>query len=435
MSQDTERRARSGGVGDEGFAAFIGIDWADEKHDVYLYDAASGASEASVLRHTPEALTAWATQLAQRYPGRQVAICLEQTRGALVYALMRYEHVVLFPINPVTISRYREAFAPSGSKNDPTDAQLLCELVRIHREKLRVWKPEDAATRELRLLCEDRRKLVDTRTNLLLRVKATLKGYFPQALAWAGVDFTHPLTCDFLLAWPSLAEVQKVREQTVRKFYWAHCVTRPQLLEKRLKEIREAQPLTTDAVIIEAGRLSVQMMMTQVRHLNQAVKVYDARIAAAFKRHPDHDIFASFPAAGPTLGPRLLVAFGADRDRFADCGELQTHSGIAPVIERSGKQVWTHWRWACPTFLRQTFQEYAKSSVVFCGWARACYQRMLERGVKPQAAFRALAFKWQRIMFRCWKDRTLYDEERYLKALQRHGSPVAKALMAFPADA
>jgi len=435
MSQDTAKGSKSDGNGEETFAALIGIDWADEKHDVHLYDVASGASEASVLPHTPEDLVAWATQLAQRYPGRRVAICLEQARGALVYALMRYEHLVLFPINPVTMKRYREAFAPSGSKNDPTDAQLLCELLRMHRDKLRAWKPDDAATRQLQLLCEDRRKLVEMRINLLLRVKATLKGYFPQALTWAGVDLTHPLASDFLLAWPSLADVQKAREQTVRKFYWAHCVTRPQVLEQRLKEIREAQPLTTDSVIIEAGRLSVQMLMTQMRHLNHAVKVYEGRIAAAFKQHPEHDIFASFPGAGPTLAPRLLVAFGSDRDRFAECGELQTHSGIAPVIERSGKQVWTHWRWACPTFLRQTFQEYARSSVVYCGWARTCYDRMLERGMKPQAAFRALAFKWQRIMFRCWKDRMPYNEERYLKAMQKQDSPVVKALMAFPAKA
>lgn len=433
MSQDTKKGLKSGGVGEEAFAAFIGIDWADEKHDVHLYDVASGASEASVLRHTPENLAEWATQLGHRYAGRRVAICLEQTRGALVYALMRYEHLVLFPINPVTAARYREAFAPSGSKNDPADAQLLCELVRMHRDKLRTWKPEEAATRELQLLCEDRRKLVDMRTNILQRVKAVLKGYFPQAITWAGVNLTHPLASDFLLKWPSLADVQKAREQTVRKFYWAHCVRLPQVVDQRLKEIREAQPLTTDTVIVEASRLSVLLLMKQVRQLNQSVKGYDARIAVMFTQHPDHDIFASFPAAGAALAPRLLVAFGADRERFADCGELQTHSGIAPVIERSGKQVWTHWRWACPTFLRQTFQEYARNSVVFCGWARVCYERMLERGMSPQSAFRALAFKWQRIMFRCWKDRTPYDEDRYLKAMQRQESPVVKALMAVPA--
>jgi hypothetical protein len=94
------------------------------------------------------------------------------------------------------------------------------------------------------------------------------------------------------------------------------------------------------------------------------------------------------------------------------------------VVERSGKQEWIHWRWACPKFIRQSFHEFARCSLASSLWAQAYFKQQKERGASPHAAFRALAFKWQRILFRCWQDRVPYDEERYIEALKRNGSPL-----------
>lgn len=94
------------------------------------------------------------------------------------------------------------------------------------------------------------------------------------------------------------------------------------------------------------------------------------------------------------------------------------------MVERSGKQEWIHWRWACPKFIRQSFHEFARCSLASSLWAQAYFKQQKERGGSPHAAFRALAFKWQRILFRCWQDRVPYDEERYIEALKRNGSPL-----------
>jgi hypothetical protein len=146
--------------------------------------------------------------------------------------------------------------------------------------------------------------------------------------------------------------------------------------------------------------------------------------------HPDFFIFQSLPGAGAALAPRLLAALGSQLDRYTSAAEVQRYGGIAPVTERSGKRKWVHFRWASPKFLRQSFHEWAGHSIAQSVWARAYYQRQRERGKEHHAAVRALAFKWIRIVFRCWQDGVAYDETRYLTALAKRGSQLTSALAA-----
>lgn len=120
------------------YAALVGIDWSDAKHDVCLLDCASGRREAAVIKHTPEELDQWADSLRQRYQNQQVAICLEQARGPLVYALLKYDFLTLYPINPKTLAKFREAFTTSRAKDDPGDAAYLANdsaLASISRRR------------------------------------------------------------------------------------------------------------------------------------------------------------------------------------------------------------------------------------------------------------------------------------------------------------
>ena len=416
----------------EEYAALIGLDWAAEKHDVCLWDAATGKSRHRVIEHTPEALADWLAELQACYPGQRLAVCLEQSRGALMYALMGHAFLDLYPINPVTLARYREAFAPSRAKDDPGDARLLAEILRLHRDKLAVWKPDDEQTRTLAFLNEERRKAVNLRTKLVLRLQAALKLYFPQALAWLGADLGTPMACDWLLKWPTLEAAQRSRPQTVRAFFYAHNCRSAAHVESVLAALPAAKPLTTDAAVLAVQPLTVQMLAKQLRLLHGAIVAYERQIAARFRPHPDAFLFENLPGAGPALAPRLLTAFGTDRSRHPTAQDMQAYAGIAPVIERSGKSCWTHWRWNCPKFLRQTFHEFAKSTVIHSAWARAYYEQQKQRGKGHNAAIRSLAFKWIRIIHRCWQTRTPYDEGLYLQALARRGSPLC-ALIAAPA--
>ena len=115
---------------------------------------------------------------------------------------------------------------------------------------------------------------------------------------------------------------------------------------------------------------------------------------------------------------------GTRRDRWTTAAELACFSGIAPVLERSGKSVWIRWRYFCPNFVRQSFHEYAAESIKHSFWARAYYQQQLAKGKTHHAAVRALAYKWIRILWKCWQTSTPYNEVKYLEHLRKKGSPL-----------
>src|ERR671923_2288814 len=164
------------------FAAFIGIDWADAKHDGCLQAAGAAKRECFQLEHTPEAIDAWVTTLRTRFNGHPVAVCLELDKGPLVSALRKYDFLVLFPINPMMLARYRQAFTPSRAKDDPTDAELQLELLLRHRDKLKPLVPQSPEMRALAQLVEHRRRLVADRVRMTNRLTSALKTYFPQVL-------------------------------------------------------------------------------------------------------------------------------------------------------------------------------------------------------------------------------------------------------------
>jgi transposase len=415
-------------------AAFVGLDWADQKHAVTLQEANSEQRQGFTLDQTPEALQNWIQQLRQRFAGRPVAIAVEQKRGALIYALMHIDFLRLYPVNPQTLSQFRKAFYPSGAKDDPIDADLLLEILMTHRQHLRLWVPDDVLTRSIQLLTEDRRHLVDERTALTNQLTAALKNYFPQALDWFG-DLHTARACAFIERWPTLQDLKRATPSSIRKFYKTQGFRGDDKLEQLMANIQKAQPLTADGAVLLAGSMKVRALVAQIPLLTDAIQQYDQKIASLFDEHDDSTLFGSFPGAGASLAPRLLAAFGSDRGRFEFAADMQQLAGIAPVTEKSGTGIWIHWRLACAKFLRQTFQEFAGCSIVQSDWARAQYDQLRKRGKSHHAALRALAFKWIRIIFRCWKDKTPYDEAKYCKALKLRRSPLAATLAANPKTA
>ncbi|HEV2829861.1 MAG TPA: IS110 family transposase, partial [Pyrinomonadaceae bacterium] len=400
----------------EQYAALIAIDWADQKHDISLCDQSTGQREQTIVKHTPAALQEWALGLRQRFAGQPLAVCLEQSRGPLIYALLQYDFLVLYPINPATLAKYRQAFSTALGKDDPTDADYLLDLLAQHRERLRVWRPDDEKTRTLRLLVEQRRRLINDRTRVSNRLTALLKGYFPQVLDWFD-DIRTLIVCDFLQRWPSLALLQRARPATLTKFWRSHHSTSNATNQRRLAEIKTAVPLTTDAAVLNASLLQLKVLGAQMKTLIAAIAEYDRHIEALCRTHDDYELFASLPGAGPVYAARLTAALGSDRSRWTTADELLRFSGIAPVIERSGKQHWTRWRYFCPKFFRQSFHEYAAESIQHSFWARAYYLMQRAKGKDHHAAVRALAFKWIRVIWKCWQTRTPYNEVIYLESL------------------
>jgi transposase len=415
-------------------AALVGIDWASDHHDVALQpgEPASAPVEALRLSHTPEALQQWLAQLETRFAGQAVGVAVETSTGPLVNALLEAPFVVLYPVNPRSLHRFRETFSPNGAKADAPDAQLLLRLLVQHRDQLTPWQPADERTRMLGRLVVGRRAGVEQQTALTQQLDAVLKEYFPQVRAWVGDDLTTPMAGAFLTRWPTLALLQRTRLTTLRRFYTQHGCRREAVIAARLAEIPRAVPLTRDPAVITTCVLTMQMLVRQLAALRPTLATFDALIAEHFAAHADAPIFASLPGAGAALAPRLLAALGSDRTRFPSARELQQQSGIAPITVQSGRSRQVQWRWATSVFLRQTFHEFAQQSIRQSRWAATFYATQRRRGKSHHAAVRALAFKWIRIIWRCWQDHTLYDEARYHRALDRHHSPLFPLLT--PAD-
>jgi transposase len=409
------------------FAAFIGIDWADQKHVYCLQATGTTKRETGELEHKPETVEAWVGQICQRFGNRPIAIALEQSKGALILMLSKYEALHLFPVPPSMSASLRKALYPSGAKDDPRDADLLLDLLMQHRKKLRRLSPDDEMTRRVQNLVEERRKLVDEKTAQSNRLTEYLKIYFPQILDWFE-DIDTGLVCDLLTNWPTLEDLQKVSPAELRIFFRKHNCQFRDLIERRIQAISQARPAIQDRPVIEAKAAVVKVLVQLIRSLLQGIAELDRKSTAAFEAHPDFFIFDSLPGAGKVMAPRLLAAFGSQRDRFSSADELQKYSGIAPITEQSGKKKWVHFRWACPKFLRQSFHEWAGHSIMKSAWARVYYQQQRRRGSDHHAAVRSLAFKWIRIIYRCWQDRMAYDENKYLAALAKRGSQIGRIL-------
>lgn len=411
------------------FAACVGIDWADRKHAACLIEAGSDRPQPCDLPHRAEAIEAWATELRARFGGRPVAVCLEQSRGGLVYALMKYDFLVLFPINPKQLSKYREALSPGGAKDDPSDAELLCRFLREHGKRLRAWRPDDADTRALRLLCESRRNWVAQRTALGNQLLRHLKEAYPLALEFLGKSAHAERFLALLARFPSQRELQRASPQQLarwlpkRRRVVDDSAVKP-TSDPRIVALRAAQLLVTDAPVLQAAQLAVKSLVSLLQQLNRTIAEYDTQIAQALAKHPDEPLFRSLPGAGEALRPRLIAALGTDRTRFQSAGEIQQLSGIAPILKRSGCTCVVQRRMFCPKFLRQTFHEFARCSLKKSAWAMAYYRMLRAKGHGFHSAVRALAFKWIRILYHCWKSRCPYQEAHYLERLRLRNSPL-----------
>jgi transposase len=405
--------------------AWIGLDWGDQQHHFALQPL-GGPVETGTLEHSAENLHRWLKELEQRFGGRPVRLGLETSRGAVIAALLEYPWLEIYPLNPVTSARYRRAFTPSGAKDDLPDAQVCLELVRDHTAKLRPLQTQEPITVHLAGLVQARRGMVDRRTTVLNELTSLLKTYYPQALQLLD-DLNSQLAVAFLSRWPDLISLKAAQPATIKRFYYQHQIRSAQLIDQRLGIIAGAVALTTEEARVSVAILQVRQLLDQVRVFHKHIPRLNAQIKAAFASHPNASLFRELPGAGPQLAPRLCVAFGTIPSLYPDPTSLQKYVGVAPVRQKSGHQIWTHWRWQAPTFLRQTFVEWAGQTVRYSAWAKVYYERMRQKGKKHAVILRALAFKWIRILWKCWHDNSPYDEARYLKQLAHRKSPNALA--------
>ncbi len=293
------------------FTAFIGIDWADTKHDICIQPAGSQEREFDRIAHQPQHIEQWAHEVHQRFGG-PIAVMLELSKGPIVSALQKYDFFVLFPINPLMLAKYRQAFKPSRAKDDPTDAELAVDLVLRHRDRFKPLRPQSIEMRTLVHLVEKRRRLVEDQRRFSNRLISTLKAYYPQPVEW----FSHKDTfvfCAFITRWPTLNQVKRARRSTLQRFFREQRVRRPNLIEARIQAIQDATALTDDPAVINPYTL--EALAEQLRTTLELIKQFDEAIAQLAPTLPDYPVLpclalvsSSHPGSSPPSGKTGIVS-------------------------------------------------------------------------------------------------------------------------------
>ena len=405
----------------------VGLDWADDKHDLTIFDGCKNPLHRQI-DSLPDAVNEIIVQLQKVAAGREIHFAIEKGRNRVIYQLMLRENVVLYLIDPKQASRFKEGFSSSAAKADPTDSYYLGRMLLERKDCLRAFKPDDQPTRKIALFNETRRSLVDDKTRVIQQLTSKIKMYHTVALMLPGKSLNNALTREFLRRFPDPRQARKANVKTLRSLLSRHRIVNPEQVQEIISMIRKTALVTTDAALIEPLAIHVRVLVKQLEDLDAAIEQCESELAAAMNRHQDAHLFRPLPGAGAAMAPRLLTAYGSDRERYESADALGCVVGINPVTRQSGKQKSVTRRWTCPKFLLQTFHEFANCARRYSTWSRAYYEWQRSKGVEHHAAVRKLATRWNRILFSVWKTRTPYDESKYIESMKSKNHPLVAFL-------
>jgi transposase len=291
----------------------------------------------------------------------------------------------------------------SAAKSDPFDAHVLAAFLRTDQTHLQTLHPSSPAAQELKLLTRDYTRLVREQTRLVNQLTAMLKEYYPRALEICG-DVTAKRTAAFLRTYPTPAALTTLTAARWRRFATTHL---------------QAPQVPVPAHVVRAKQRLVAVLLRQLAPVVEAVDAYRKDIMDFFAQLPAAEWAATLPASRGTLVPTIWAELGDALGRWRSWQHLQGHSGVVPVTRASGKSQLVAFRFACNLHLRRALQQFAFCSLRASAWARVYYDRQRARGHRHQAALRALAAKWVKIIFVLWTRHIAYDENYHLAMMTR----------------
>lgn len=395
---------------------YVGVDWADQTHAVWVVDERGTQITARTVPHTAAGFSEWGRELDEwRAQGIERWAAIERPDGRVVDFLLDHG-VVVYPVNPKALDRARDRFRQSGAKSDPFDARVLADFLRTDHPHLQALQPSSDAAQELKLLTEDCQRHIRQQTRLVNQLTTTLKAYYPRALEVA--ELTTALAREYLHAYPT---PEALTALTARQ--WQRWARGRRLSEARigaLWAVLQQPQLPVPAHVVRAKARLMQSLVEQLTPVVTAVAQYRKAIDDFFARMPAAQWARTLPIGkhgitAPTLWARLGDAPG----RWESFRHLQAQAGAVPVTKRSGKQRVIHFRFACDKSLRHVVDQVAFLSLLSSTWARAYYDQQRARGHAHHQALRALGAKWLKIIFVMWHHQVPYDEQYHLATMTR----------------
>ena len=395
----------------------VGDDWAEDHHDVEVLDE---TGRVLAKKRLPEGL-AGVTELhgliAEHLPdpgdevdpALGVVVGIETDRGPWVASLTAAGYQV-YAINPMSAARYRQRHSTSGAKSDPGDAHLLAEIVRIDRHHHRPVAGDSALAEGIKLAARAHQGLVWERTRHVLRLRSTLREFFPAALA-VFAELDAPEALELLTKAPDPDTAAHLPRRTVMAAFTRAHRRDPQARTESFVTLMGAEELRQPAPVQAAYAAIVTAEFGVITALNTQIQALGLVVAEHFGHHPAAELILSLPGLGTILGARLLGEFGDDPNRYTDAKARKAYAGTAPITRASGTKKVVMARYARNKRLGDAAQLWAFSSMRGSPGAKAYYQQIRARGTGHQAALRQLANRWIGILHGCLRTDTLYDEQ------------------------
>jgi transposase len=402
---------------------YVGIDWADQKHDALALDEQGRQMDAIRVTHTPEGLAkldGWLAHILGEQNRDQMACIIETTHGLLITFLLEHGWPV-YPVNPRTVDRRRSA---SGAKTDAIDAYLLAKTGRADLADLHRLTPDREKVAELKALTRDQDSLIQMQTRLVNQLTACLKEYYPVALSLFAKVQQHS-SLIFLQTYPNLEAAQTASIEQISQVLKAAGHTSAEQVAPSIFEQLHQPSLRANAVTTRTKARLALALIAQLLPLVEQIAAYDKEIKQLFLSHEDNEVFRSLPRAGKRLAPRLLAEIGDDPSRYETAASLQALAGTSPVLFQSGNYSKPHRRLGCIKPLRNALHQFAWQSTQQEAWARAYYERKRAEGKSHSVAVRALANIWARVIFAMLTKHEPYDRTTFEAAREAHTLKVA----------
>ncbi len=396
---------------------FAGIDWSEKFLDFHLRTAEGKVLAEGQVRPNVEGMADLFASLETHALASEISVAIETAHGAWVQALLDRGYPV-YPLNPKTVERFREALSANGVKTGTIDRKVLAMfLVTFHQEN-KPLRPDDPEIIQLRILCQDRLRLVEERSAKVNELQAILKCYYPAFLGlWGGLD--SEIALDFLQQYPTQKQMQKLSERRLVNWLSRHHYSFPRRLDGRVTMLKQAV-LPVAEHLQAAKKTLIGYWARSIKMLNTEMAAGDKQINDHLDGLPESDWVRSLPGAGKVLAPSLLACLGRDPQRFSSVGEARALMGTAPVTKASGNFRAVQFRRGCWKFGRRTLQLFAEQSRHPCHWAQAFYEKQRHSGHKHHEALRALAHRWLKILLAMRQSGSLYNEDIFVNSQRRY---------------
>lgn len=404
---------------------FVGLDWAEDHHDVHVEDEAGQRLGGGRVPEGVAGVARFHELVAVHVedPG-EVLIATETDRGLFIGALIAAGYQVL-AVNPLSVARYRERHVTSGAKSDPGDAKVLADLARTDAHNHRPVAGDSELGEAVKVLARSHQSLIWTRQRQTNQLRSTLREFYPAALdAFAELAGRDALAVLTIAPTPVLGR-QLSRAKIASALRRGG---RQRRIDERAAEIQtalRAEHLQAAPLVADAMGATVAALVAVITTLVDQIQALEAGLADRFEQHPDAEIIRSLPGLGMTLGARVLGEFGDDPNRYANPKSRKNYSGMSPITRASGKHRVVLARYARNRRLADACYQWAFAALTASPGARAYYDQRRANGDTHHRALRALGNRLVGILHGCLHHRAHYDEHTAWDHRQPHSEQQA----------